>query len=94
LALCPAGLNSLPLNIKFTLLSVRKFFELCSPRTQRSASTTLDLPEPLGPTIALIPLGNWSIVLSAKDLNPFISISRKYIIKNIKLNYKYNNNRF
>jgi len=80
LALWPAGLNSLPLKIKFTLLSVRKLFELCSPRTQRKASTIFDFPDPFGPTIALIPLGNCKIVLSANDLNPLISISRKYMV--------------
>src|SRR5487761_1211364 len=42
----------------------------CSPSTQEMASTTLDLPEPLGPTMTLIPGSSASVVLSAKDLNP------------------------
>ena len=43
---------------------------LFSPIAQRSASTTLDLPQPLGPTMPVRP-GRISIVAgSAKLLNP------------------------
>ena len=42
----------------------------CSPRTQAMASTTLDLPDPLGPTTAVIPGSSRSVVADAKDLNP------------------------
>jgi hypothetical protein len=38
-----------------------------------------DLPEPLGPTITLTPGENSSFVLPGKDLNPFISIERRYM---------------
>ncbi|CAB4780096.1 unannotated protein [freshwater metagenome] len=38
--------------------------------TQVSASTTFDLPEPLGPTTAVIPGSKRSEVDEAKDLNP------------------------
>src|SRR5690606_38939832 len=38
--------------------------------TQDSASTTLDLPEPLGPTTAVTPGSNSKVVAEAKDLNP------------------------
>src|SRR3989338_8563297 len=34
----------------------RRFLSDCSPIAQRIASATLDLPEPLGPTITVIPL--------------------------------------
>ena len=34
------------------------------------ASTTLDLPQPLGPTIPAIGTSNRNSVVSAKDLNP------------------------
>jgi hypothetical protein len=40
---------------------------------KRIASTIFDLPHPLGPTIPVIGLSNIIWVLSAKDLNPFIS---------------------
>ena len=34
------------------------------------ASTTLDLPEPLGPTTQVIPGSSRSVVADAKDLKP------------------------
>src|SRR5207237_10437484 len=42
----------------------------CSPKTQRTASQTLDLPQPLGPTMAVTPSWKLKIVLSANDLKP------------------------
>jgi hypothetical protein len=42
----------------------------CSPRTQRTASETFDLPQPFGPTIAVTPDSKVSVTVSAKDLNP------------------------
>ncbi|CAM5251268.1 hypothetical protein STANM309S_06615 [Streptomyces tanashiensis] len=38
--------------------------------TQERASTTLDLPDPLGPTTQVIPGSNRSVVAEANDLNP------------------------
>jgi hypothetical protein len=34
----------------------RRFFTFCSPSTHEMASATFDLPQPLGPTIAVMPL--------------------------------------
>ncbi len=34
----------------------RRFFTFCSPSTHAMASATFDLPQPLGPTTAVIPL--------------------------------------
>jgi hypothetical protein len=48
----------------------RKDLELCSPKTQRTASEILLLPLPLGPTMAVTPLPKDSVVLSGKDLKP------------------------
>jgi hypothetical protein len=62
-----------PLNTKSSKLSERKDFILCSPITQRIASTIFDLPQPFGPTIPVMGWSNWITVLSANDLNPFIS---------------------
>src|SRR4051794_7699517 len=42
----------------------------CSPSDQRRASARLLLPEPFGPTTALIPGPNSTTVRSANDLNP------------------------
>ena len=64
----------------------RRVFMLCSPKAQRTASATFDLPEPFGPTIAVIPRfvepimpGKTSTFLLAKDLNPWISNFSRYI---------------
>ena len=56
-----------------TISLPRRLLTLCSPRTQRMASTTFDLPEPLGPTTTVMPGGNSKRVLSAKLLKPKIS---------------------
>ena len=56
-----------------------KDFILCSPNTQRIASDILLFPEPFGPITVVIPGLNSNTVLSAKDLNPCISILFKYI---------------
>ena len=45
----------------------------CSPSTKRMDSTTLDLPEPFGPTMAVTGVSKDSVVFFAKDLNPEIS---------------------
>src|SRR5208282_1584209 len=42
----------------------------CSPSTHRIASTTFDLPHPLGPTTAVIPGAKPMVVESRKDLKP------------------------
>src|SRR5438034_7940519 len=42
----------------------------CSPRTQRTASEMLDLPQPFGPTIAVTPASNGSSTAPANDLKP------------------------
>ena len=38
--------------------------------TQASASTTLDLPDPLGPTMQVMPGSICMVVAEAKDLKP------------------------
>src|SRR4051812_38568922 len=48
----------------------------CSPSAQRSASARLLLPEPFGPTTALIPGPNSTIVRSANDLKPWSRSAR------------------
>src|SRR3990172_10808480 len=44
----------------------------CSPIAQRMASTTFDLPQPLGPTIPVMPGSNSKTTFSTKDLKPWI----------------------
>lgn len=62
-----------PLKTKSSKLSLRRLLILCSPITQRMASTILDLPHPFGPTMPVTELSSTTCVLSAKDLKPFIS---------------------
>ena len=48
-----------------------------APSTQPMASTTFDLPEPLGPTTTVTPGSSSSVVVSAKDLKPLrVSVFR------------------
>ena len=69
--LAPAPVE--PLKITSDMSFPRKLFALCSPSTHLMASTMLDLPEPLGPTMTVIPSGNSKRVFSAKLLKPLIS---------------------
>ena len=48
----------------------RTFLGEAVPSTQARASTTLDLPDPLGPTMTVMPGSTSITVLSAKDLKP------------------------
>src|SRR3990167_8817648 len=63
-----------PFHIKSSPRLPRMLFIDCSPSTKRKDSATLDLPEPLGPTIAVMAVANSKEVFLAKDLNPDISI--------------------
>src|SRR5579863_4733887 len=67
-----AGRFAVPMKMTSSILELRSALVLWAPSTQVTASTTLDLPEPLGPTTAVTPVSNSSTVLSAKDLKPFI----------------------
>ena len=53
-----------------SILPPRRVFAPCSPMTQASASTTLLLPEPFGPTTAVTPFSKAKVVALAKDLKP------------------------
>src|SRR6478672_1568931 len=51
----PAGLRPpLPLKMTSSIASPRKLLADCSPSTHLNASTTFDLPQPLGPTSPVI----------------------------------------
>src|SRR3954453_12981237 len=66
-----AGRPAVPAKMTSSILPPRRLFAPCSPRTQAMASTTLDLPEPLGPTTAVMPGSRRRVVGDAKDLKPF-----------------------
>src|SRR5215210_4573186 len=67
----PSGARpDVPAKMTSSILPPRSDFAPCSPSTQAIASTTLDLPDPLGPTTAVIPGSNRNVVAEAKDLKP------------------------
>src|SRR5512142_1933817 len=64
------GRPDVPAKMTSSILPPRNAFAPCSPSTQAMASTTLDLPEPLGPTTQVIPGSSFIVVADAKDLKP------------------------
>ncbi len=66
-----------PFQIRSSPRFPRMDFIDCSPKTNRTASATLDLPEPFGPTIAVTDEVKSKLVFLAKDLNPEISSRAK-----------------
>src|SRR6266498_1680974 len=67
----PSGARpAVPAKMTSSILPPRRALAPCSPSTQAMASTTLDLPEPLGPTTQVIPGSSRSVVAEAKDLKP------------------------
>ncbi len=71
-----AGRLSLPAKMTSSMARPRRCFALCSPIAQRMASTTLDLPQPFGPTTPVTPSSKEKTTRSAKDLKPEISRRR------------------
>src|SRR5687767_7642398 len=61
---------AVPAKMTSSILPPRSDLAPCSPITQASASTTLDLPEPLGPTTHVMPGSNFRVVEEAKLLKP------------------------
>src|SRR3712207_2703740 len=67
----PSGARpAVPAKMKSSILPPRSAFAPCSPSTQAMASTTLDLPEPFGPTTQVMPGSSRIVVAEAKDLKP------------------------
>src|SRR5712664_4263812 len=68
-----------PLKMQSAMRSARSDLWLCSPSTQEMASTTLDLPQPFGPTMQVVPDPlNVTTVRSQNDLKPTISTFRSF----------------
>ena len=64
----PSGARPLvPAKMTSSILPPRSDFAPCSPITQARASTTLDFPEPFGPTTAVTPFSKAKVVGWAKD---------------------------
>src|ERR1700722_2776737 len=73
------GRLAVPLKMQSDMRSARSILWLCSPRTQEMASTTLDLPQPFGPTMQVMPLPLKVIgVFSQNDLKPRSSTLRSF----------------
>src|SRR6478672_10611315 len=67
----PAGLRlPEPLKMTSSIASPRRDLADCSPSTHLKPSTTLDLPQPLGPTTPVIGASKTNSVRSAKLLKP------------------------
>src|SRR5215207_3156732 len=64
------GRPAVPAKITSSILPPRSALAPCSPSTQEMASTTLDLPDPLGPTTQVMPGSSFNVVAVAKDLKP------------------------
>src|SRR3954454_7960143 len=64
------GRPEVPAKMTSSILPPRSDFAPCSPITQARASTTLDLPDPFGPTMQVIPGSSCRVVADANDLNP------------------------
>src|SRR6202046_5191675 len=55
-AIPKGGRLAVPLKMQSDMRSARSILWLCSPSTQEIASTTFDLPQPLGPTMQVMPI--------------------------------------
>src|SRR5215470_5000213 len=65
-----AGRPAVPAKTTSSILPPRKGLTPCWPIAHENASTTLDLPDPLGPTTQVIPGSKRRVVAEANDLNP------------------------
>src|SRR5262249_35569002 len=71
------GRFTVPLKIQSLLRPAATALLLWSARTQLMASTTLDLPQPFGPTMQVVPVPlKVTTVRSQNDLKPVISTLR------------------
>ena len=61
---------AVPAKMTSSIFWLRTALGACAPSTHAIASTTFDLPEPLGPTTTVTPGSSCIVVDSAKDLKP------------------------
>src|SRR5207247_8826460 len=77
----PTGLRvSAPLKITSAISSPRSDLADCSPRAQRTASSTFDFPQPFGHTNAVTPTCKLKTYKLSNVLKPKLSITFKYLI--------------
>src|SRR5258708_26592246 len=65
-----AGRPDVPAKTTSSILPPRSGLTPCWPMTHENASTTLNLPEPFGPTTQVIPGSKPSAAAVTNDLNP------------------------
>ena len=65
-----AGRFAVPAKMTSSIFWLRTDFGAWAPSTHATASTTFDLPEPLGPTTTVTPGSSAMVVESANDLKP------------------------
>ena len=65
-----AGRRAVPAKMTSSIFWLRTALGAWAPSTQATASTTFDLPEPLGPTTTVTPGSRCIVVASANDLKP------------------------
>ena len=64
------GRVAVPAKMTSSIFWLRTALGAWAPSTQAMASTTFDLPDPLGPTTTVTPGSSSSVVASANDLKP------------------------
>src|ERR1700728_623744 len=64
------GRDAVPAKTTSSILPPRRVLTPCSPINHEKASTTLDLPDPLGPTTQVMPGSKRRVVAEANDLKP------------------------
>jgi len=77
-AMLSALRESVPLKMTSVIAEPRRAVGRCSPNTQRIESEMLLLPQPLGPTTAVMPGSKTRRVFCAKLLKPVISRDLRY----------------
>ena len=77
------GRPDVPAKMTSSILPPRSDLAPCSPITQASASTTLDLPEPFGPTMQVMPGSSSRVVDDAKDLKPLSVRLLRYNVRSL-----------
>src|SRR5262245_38218233 len=67
----------LPWKIRSSIFWPRSDLALCSPSAQRTDSEIFDLPQPLGPTMPVMPGRILTLVFSPNDLKPWSVIASR-----------------
>ena len=78
-----AARDAVPAKMTSSIFWLRSALGPWAPRTQVTASTTFDLPDPFGPTTTVTPGSNSRVVGSANDLKPLMRRRFRNIERNL-----------